>query len=106
MYKIIGGDQKEYGPVTADELRRWISEGRLNGQSLVRAEGAADWQPLSSFPKFADALQAQAGGPFAASPAGSPGATLFSSAEILARQPQVQVGRCLSLSWNLLQSNF
>src|SRR6266567_8212465 len=101
MYKIIGGDQKEYGPVTADELRRWIAEGRLNGQSLVRAEGEGDWQPLASFPEFADALQAQAGGP-----SGSPGASAVTSAEILARRPQVQVGRCLSLSWNLLQSNF
>ena len=105
MYKIIGGDQKEYGPVTADELRRWISEGRLNGQSLIR-EGEGDWQPLSSFPEFADALQAQVGGPFAAGPAGSPAATLISSAEILARSPQVQIGRCLSLSWSLLTANF
>src|SRR5690348_15864353 len=61
MYKIIGGDQKEYGPVTADELRLWIAEGRLNGQSRVWAEGTSEWQTLSTFPEFADALQAQVG---------------------------------------------
>ena len=29
MYKIIGGDQKEYGPVTAEQLRLWVTEGRV-----------------------------------------------------------------------------
>ena len=40
MYKIIGADKKEYGPVTGDQLRHWISEGRVNSQTLARAEGA------------------------------------------------------------------
>src|SRR5881628_2252960 len=61
MYKIIGGDKKEYGPVSADELRRWIAEGRLNGQSLALAEGSVEWRTLSIFPEFAEALRAQAG---------------------------------------------
>ena len=51
MYQIIGADQKEYGPVTADELRKWIAEGRANGQTLVREEGGS-WRPLSTFPDF------------------------------------------------------
>src|SRR5438105_2078355 len=61
MYKIIGGDRKEYGPVSVDELRHWIAEGRLNGQSLALAEGSVEWRTLSSFPEFAEALRAQAG---------------------------------------------
>lgn len=52
MYRIIGGDQKEYGPVSVEEVRRWIAEGRLHAHSLVRAEGAVDWRPLSSFPEL------------------------------------------------------
>jgi GYF domain 2 len=62
-YTIIGGDQKEYGPVTAEEVRKWIAEGRLNAQSLMKAESDAEWRPLSVFPEFADAF----GGPAAAS---------------------------------------
>ena len=58
MYKIIGGDQKEYGPVTADQLRQWIAEGRVNAQTLVQAEGQTGWQPLSSIPEFATLLAA------------------------------------------------
>ena len=59
MYRIIGGNQQEYGPITADQLRHWIAEGRLNGQSLVQAEGSGEWQPLSALPEFAEALRVQ-----------------------------------------------
>ena len=48
MYKIIGADQKEYGPVTADQLRQWITEGRVNGQTSVWSEAAGGWKPLSA----------------------------------------------------------
>ena len=43
-YTIIGGDQKQYGPVTEEQLRQWIADGRLNAQSQVKAEGDAEWQ--------------------------------------------------------------
>ena len=68
MYKIIGGDQKEYGPVGDDELRRWIAEGRLNGQSRARPEGELEWRPLASFPEFTEDLRAQAGAAVPAMP--------------------------------------
>jgi hypothetical protein len=58
MYRIVGSDQKEYGPVTVDELRRWIVEGRLHANSLVRAEGSEIWKPLSTFPELAAMLPA------------------------------------------------
>jgi hypothetical protein len=57
MYKIIGADQKQYGPVSADEMRQWIAEGRVNAQTLIQAEGQTDWRPLSSFPEFATVSQ-------------------------------------------------
>jgi hypothetical protein len=53
MYKIIGADGKEYGPITADQLRQWIAEGRANAQTRILAEGATEWKPLSEFPEFA-----------------------------------------------------
>jgi uncharacterized protein DUF4190/uncharacterized protein DUF4339 len=56
MYKIRGADQKEYGPVSADQVRQWISEQRLDAQSLVRLEGTEEWKQLSQFPEFAGAL--------------------------------------------------
>lgn len=57
-YTIIGGDQKQYGLVTPEDIRRWIADGRLNGQSLVKAESDAAFRTLAEFPEFADALVA------------------------------------------------
>jgi hypothetical protein len=56
MYKIVGGDQREYGPVTSDQIREWIASGRANGQTLASFEGSP-WKPLSTYPEFADALR-------------------------------------------------
>ena len=58
MYTIIGGDGKQYGPISTDELRKWISESRLNAQSLAKAESDAEFRPLETFPEFADAFGA------------------------------------------------
>ncbi len=56
MYKIIGSDGREYGPITADQLREWIAEGRANAQTRALAEGAAQWKPLTEYLEFAPAL--------------------------------------------------
>lgn len=57
MYKIVGADQKEYGPVDIDQVRKWIAEGRANGQTIARFQDGP-WKPLSSFPEFANDLAA------------------------------------------------
>ncbi len=56
MYKIIGADLKEYGPVSAEQLRLWVVEGRVNGQTRVKAENALEWRPMAELPEFADVL--------------------------------------------------
>ena len=63
LYTIIGGDQKPYSSVTADDIRRWIADGRLNEQSLAKEENDTEWRPLSAFPEFADALAASSAPP-------------------------------------------
>jgi len=55
MYKIIGADGKEYGPVSPELLRDWIQQGRVSLQTQARLEGSTDWKPLSGFPEFAAA---------------------------------------------------
>src|SRR6266446_229690 len=52
MYTIMGADGREYGPVTADQVRQWIVEGRANLQTKVRAEDTTDWKLLNEFPEF------------------------------------------------------
>jgi hypothetical protein len=56
MYKIIGVDQKEYGPITADQLRLWISEGRINAATKVQVIGEAEWKFMAQLPEFASIL--------------------------------------------------
>ena len=57
MYRIVGKDGQQYGPVTAEQLRNWIAENRANAQTLAQAEGTQDWKPLGSFPEFAADLK-------------------------------------------------
>jgi len=70
MYKIIGDDGKEYGPVGLEDVRQWIAQGRVNGHTRVRPEGAADWQSAASVPEI-NALLAGPPAPSAAVPAGA-----------------------------------
>ncbi len=53
MYTVKGQDQKDYGPVNAEQIRLWLAQGRVDAGTFVRAEGAADWRPLASFPELA-----------------------------------------------------
>jgi hypothetical protein len=53
MYRILGGDGREYGPATGEQLRGWIAQGRANAATQVLAEGATEWKPLGTLPEFA-----------------------------------------------------
>jgi hypothetical protein len=53
MYKVIGADGIEYGPVTADQLRQWIAEGRADLNTRVLPDGATEWKALGQLPEFA-----------------------------------------------------
>lgn len=92
MYKVIGGDQQEYGPITDAEMRQWIAEGRLNVQSLARTETEETFRPLSTFPEFAGALGIVTGAPFA-------------STDWSKRDYQLDIGACFSRGWDVFQKN-
>jgi hypothetical protein len=53
MYKILGGDGKEYGPVSTETLRQWVNEGRANAQTQVQLEGSVGWTALGMLSEFA-----------------------------------------------------
>jgi TM2 domain-containing membrane protein YozV len=58
MYRIIGTDGQHYGPISIDQLRRWMGEGRVNAQTLVQVEGAQEWKPLGTVLELAAELKA------------------------------------------------
>lgn len=53
MYKIIGADGREYGPVSLDQLRDWLAQGRLNAQTRVKRAEDAEWQTAAEIPELA-----------------------------------------------------
>ena len=57
-YRIIGADGRQYGPVTEEQLREWIAQGRAAAQTLVQIEEATDWKPLAQIAEFSALLSA------------------------------------------------
>ena len=52
-YKIIGIDGKTYGPTTAEQIRQWIVQGRIESQTPVFVDGATEWTFIGLLPEFA-----------------------------------------------------
>ena len=52
MFTIIGGDGKEYGPATAEQLRSWINAGRANLETKAKLAGETEFRRLGDFPEF------------------------------------------------------
>src|SRR5690349_4952776 len=48
-YKIIGGDGREYGPVSLDELKSWVREGRIGRDSLIARSDVGVWLSADKF---------------------------------------------------------
>ncbi len=52
-YIIIGGDGVQRGPVSSEDVRQWIAEGRLDLSSKAQVEGSTEWVTLGQIPEFA-----------------------------------------------------
>ncbi|HBU59279.1 MAG TPA: hypothetical protein DEB48_05495 [Verrucomicrobiales bacterium] len=50
-YHFIGGDDKEYGPYSADQIKKFIAENRLNSNTSVKTTGG-EWKPASTYPEL------------------------------------------------------
>jgi hypothetical protein len=59
MYKIVGTDGRVYGPVSAEQVKQWIAQGRANAQTHALADGAVAWITLGQLPEFANCFSAQ-----------------------------------------------
>ena len=99
MYKIIGGDHKQYGPISAEDIRKWIAEGRLSAQSLAQAQGDIEWKQLSAFPEFAGAFASKSATPSAP-------AQVEPSTDWQERDYELDIGGCISRGWELVKKNF
>ena len=48
---MMGGDGRQYGPVSVEQIKQWVAESRATAQTLLRVEGG-EWKPLATFPEF------------------------------------------------------
>lgn len=55
MFMIVGGDGKEYGPVTAEQVQAWIAAGRANLDTKAKAVGSDEWRRLGDYAEFGGA---------------------------------------------------
>lgn len=111
MFKIIGADRKEYGPVSAGQIRQWIQENRLNQQTMVCREGSTDWVALGTVSEFAPDFAASR--PHPKTPTVTPSLApqlsmspdeLLAGARIRA-QHGIGIMDCLSRGWRLVMNN-
>ena len=63
LFNIIGADGKQYGPVSADQIRQWVHEGRANAASQVQPVGGTEWKSISAWTELADVLGSGSGAP-------------------------------------------
>ena len=126
MYKIIGGDGREYGPVSSAQITQWIAQNRANAQTVAQAEGSTDWLPLAQQPEFAAAFAARhlpppipgAGAPdlpgttgptYFAPPPAAPATPIDRASAALAcagRPYQLSVMDTLTRGWEIVTANF
>ena len=52
QYFIIGGNGKEYGPVSKSEVFEWIKEGRANGDTQIKETEAEEWSLIRNLEQF------------------------------------------------------
>jgi len=68
IYKIIGNNGREYGPLAGEQIREWVAEGRVDTRTPVFVDGAKDWSFVGLLPEFADCFRPSAAPPTIAPP--------------------------------------
>ena len=51
-YKMIGGDGREYGPASLEEIRQWSEDGRVSHGTPVWRNDEGRWQPAAAWPEL------------------------------------------------------
>lgn len=106
-YIIRGGDGREYGPVSAAQLREWVRQNRADRESYVRVEGETSGRRLGEVAEFADLFP-----PVAARvrpvrpPTEGAGTGERLAWEVKSTGRRVRVGECFGQSWAMIQRNF
>ncbi|MCC7518932.1 MAG: DUF4339 domain-containing protein [Verrucomicrobiae bacterium] len=95
MYHIIGWDGKQYGPVSAADLRAWRADRRVNDDTQVCPVDGGEWKPLSAYPELMEGA--------------APLAAALESATPVAWEMDASrtfsIGRCVGRGWEVVRGN-
>ena len=101
MYRIVGSDGNEYGPVSTEQLAQWIRERRVNGETRVQGEDGA-WRLLREVPELVVLLQP----PVVAPPLISAPTEANSIPSDFDGDYDLDIVDCLTSAWSLFQQQF
>jgi len=102
MFIILGADGKEYGPVTTDQVKAWISDGRANHDTQVKRESETLWKRIGDLAEFAGTISLP---PPVIAPTGPIDPRVYAET-IIARNAPLDITGCLSRSWKLVTGDF
>ncbi len=109
MYTIIGGDGKEYGPVTADKVRDWLANNQANADTRIKRVDSGTWTTIGQLPEFGASPSTAAPSAPASGNQADPAPLMGSIAEITAalsaNSRQIDVFGCLSRSFEFWKAN-
>lgn len=54
MYIVLGGDGKEYGPVSTEQIKEWMTQRRIDESTKIKQEGGTEWKSTSDFSELAE----------------------------------------------------
>lgn len=57
LYFLIGTDGRHHGPLSQDDVRTWLNDGRANRYSRARRDPDTQWAALKDMPEFEEATR-------------------------------------------------
>lgn len=101
MYRILGSDGNEYGPVSIEQLSQWIRERRVDGETRVQG-GDGVWRLLREVPELVVLLQP----PVVVPPLISAPAKAHFGPSDYDGDYDLDIVACLTSAWSLFQQQF
>jgi len=109
MFTIIGGDGREYGPVSAAQIKIWIAAGRAGLETQAKRVGTNEWKRLGDIPEFVGGEEEPpplSGEAASAGPAPGPRDAEAIATRLITRGGKLDISLCYERSWNLLKAHF
>ncbi|MEN9546092.1 MAG: hypothetical protein RLZZ356_824 [Verrucomicrobiota bacterium] len=101
MYRILGSDGKEYGPVSSEQLGQWIREKRVDGDTRVQGDDG-QWRPFREVPELVALLQP----PVVVPPLIPASGESRSVPSDFDGDYDLDIVACLTTAWRLFQQQF